>query len=435
MPKLSEIHQYETLDTISAPKWKAMKEVFATSGLLPNPTELVDSSVLVGVEIEVENCGSLAYPHWSFLWRSETDNSLRDNGIELVSVPMKGEQIQYAVNMIPLMLRDTVRFSPRTSIHVHMNVRDMSPEDVAKMTLVYLTVEKLLFRFAGEYREKNIFCVPLYALGMLDNLFHQLNGLDKKVLNRIQSQELRYSAMNFEPLFSFGTVEFRHLGGTRDANSIMAWLNMLMRIRRYALQKTMSDLIEEIIALNSNSHYRGYAQAVFGEQFWSLGATDVDGDVEQGVLAVKKTILSQNFYRKLQDGTAGQAPAAKAHKLAGASLTAKTYIPQDAPAQPARPVPRARPVRLDMANEVANPWVLPPGEAVPRTPRNGETGDGWQESEGANHVIGTVPEMGGLVLLRVGRELPVGYWDANDTDRRLFRRRAVDNLLAQRRDA
>lgn len=274
--------------------------------------ELTDRSSYIGIEVEVENVTQTPTGAWQLLWRVEEDRSLRNNGLEFISLALRGEQIPYALtSLFESALPPTVHFSGRTSIHIHLNVQDKTPDELAKIILTYLPLEKLLFQFAGEHREKNIFCVPLSEIEMTDNLFNAIKDLNTKEIKQLQSENYRYSALNLGPVTTFGTIEFRHLGGTRDVSRIMNWINFILSIQKYALATPLEDLIKEVIALNTNSEYRHFAQKVFGRYFVHLVCEDMDSKIAEGVLSVKRSLFSNGFYNELRQGKFKESPYQK----------------------------------------------------------------------------------------------------------------------------
>ena len=123
---------------------------------------------LIGIEIEVENVKT---PKGGILWYFKNDNSLRNHGIEYISVPLPPNQIEIALYYLyNYILPKNVDFSPRTSIHIHLNIRDMTPDQLKSLVITYMAVEKLLFEFDNTGRYKSIFCVPLEECSLLDIL-------------------------------------------------------------------------------------------------------------------------------------------------------------------------------------------------------------------------------------------------------------------------
>lgn len=310
MSKLSEIHAFPPLPTIQ--QWKNWilaraknYDRFPVSQLF---NQLVCRDVHVGIEVEVEN-SQHAGPWDEHFWDVKDDNSLRNSGREWVSCPLVGEQIIYALLNLEQALGDKVSFSQRTSIHIHMNVRELTPEEVAKLLLVYLTVEKLCYRFIGNNRDKNIFCVPLYDLELTNKLFNALKGLGRSSLP--QGAENRYSGLNFDPTLKFGTVEFRQMHGTSSTETILTWINIIFSLRNYAVNTSMEDLIKEILALNTNSAYKTYAHKIFQHLLGVFPEEYIDADVGFGVLSVKRTLFSDKFGKTLGAARSKESPAYK----------------------------------------------------------------------------------------------------------------------------
>lgn len=309
MQKLSELHGYKAMPQLTLANIKAFDEYLKEPQAKLADAFLIDEKTVIGIEVEVENVHHIPEFGGVFqrYWRTEADNSLRNNGIEFISLPVKGDAIRRSVGTLSSGLSKDVQFSPRTSVHIHMNVRDLTPEELAKIVMVYLCVEKLLFRFAGEFRENNNFSVPLYNLRWIDKLVTEIMNFNKGAIKNIQSQEMRYSALNFEPMFTQGSIEFRHLGGTADANRILTWINMIFAIKSYAVRRTYDDLMKELVALNSNSQYRQFAMDVLGRFYHEIPTFDPNRDVEVGVLAMKRALLSGSYRAELVGAWAGSA--------------------------------------------------------------------------------------------------------------------------------
>ena len=98
--------------------------------LWPSTLPLVQPNFIFGVELEMENIKTEAKPNkFNNYWTPTTDNSLRNNGVEFVSLPLKAFQIEKAPT------------------HLNNNFS----------TLVYTSVEKLLFKWVGAFSIWNAF--------------------------------------------------------------------------------------------------------------------------------------------------------------------------------------------------------------------------------------------------------------------------------------
>jgi len=316
MPKLSELLPYKALPLLKAGKFADIYKLLPaniTTTVDRHAKSLVDNSTLVGIEVEVENLGeearwpSTAYAHF---WTPKADGSLRNNGLEFVTSPLMGRQIVTALALLFHEMPAQAQFSHRTSVHIHTDVRGLTPEEVAKVFLVYLTLEPQLFSFIGEERERGIFCVPWFLTDTTEGMFKLIKDIAPG--RQMQSHEWRYTALNLNPVTSFGTIEFRHLGGTRDMDTAMTWLNIILSMRKYALSKELNELIKEIVELNTTSQYRMYAQKVLGDLFWKFSNfSSLDERLAMGVISVKRALFSDKFFNELKAGQFSQSPAYK----------------------------------------------------------------------------------------------------------------------------
>lgn len=229
----------------------------------PNVFALEEKNTLVGIEIEVENITNP--PYLTYYWKSTTDGSLRNNGIEYVSIPLRTSQVEHAVTYLnqQLLATNEPEFSPRTSVHVHLNVRDFTWEQVKVFVLLYALFERHFFHFAGRSRENSVFCVPLYKTSQLSAIFD------------IESEPKwhKYNALNLAPIYGdmgenlkrYGTIEFRHLFGTLDTATIIQWINNICCLRKYSATQKLDDLLIQIKNLNTTSEYISLYKNIFGQ--------------------------------------------------------------------------------------------------------------------------------------------------------------------------
>ncbi len=305
---------------------------------------LINNEWLFGLEIEVENVklGQFndAIDNTGYLiWTPKPDNSLRNNGMEFVSVPMKGVMIHKALNFLADALGSKIDFSSRTSVHVHINVRDMTISQIAAIGVVYAAVERMLFKWIGKGREHNIFCVPLYET-------HDLQGLFSAAIARFhQPVSYKYSALNFNTtclnsgLPLYGTVEFRHLYGTLDVHTIIDWINLIFCIKKYVMKRELSTIVAQVCSLNTTSGYGQFLADVFGTQVSLLtggirSLEEFQDLMERSVSEVKRCAFANKYHQMLHDG----APSAKSpfttalrKKFGKFRINPVTKLPEDDP--------------------------------------------------------------------------------------------------------
>jgi len=189
----------------------------------------------VGIEVELEGIRGWHHRTWK-RWSFVKDGSTH-NGIEFVSEPVWGTAITDALDELDDYLQgQEPHVSFRTSVHVHVNVLDMTKEQIAHMIRLYLIYEPALFKLHDKWnRSNNIFCVPAQRSvaiqrGYAKMIRHLENGgLDEEYLAS------KYSALNINCIRSFGTLEFRHMGGTAEMGEVSSWIDVLLQLKVAAL--------------------------------------------------------------------------------------------------------------------------------------------------------------------------------------------------------
>lgn len=206
----------------------------------------LDPSFVCGIELEVENArsahGSRKNPMFPALWNTHTDGSLRNGGVEYVSAPCAGGAIVDAVNIMWDGLPADWSFSQRTSIHVHVNVRDLSWEQLQTLLLTYCVVENILFDFASLDRAGGIFCVPVVETTYPDTVIGNLISNQHRAVANWE----KYSALNLTRLVDLGTVEFRHMPGCRDKAKILMWLSILNDLLLFARRSNVDSVYKTL---------------------------------------------------------------------------------------------------------------------------------------------------------------------------------------------
>ena len=190
----------------------------------------------VGIEVEVENVFRFQNIEWK-RWSTVTEGSILD-GIEFVSEPVWGTAITDALDELGDYLEtQEPNISFRTSVHIHMNVLDISKEQLSNLIELYLAYEPTLFRLHQEYDRANcVFCIPAYNSHVITKGYGQLLKDLKHDQVRGAYIPCKYSAMNINCLSSLGTLEFRQMGGTTDMNKISDWINILLQLKVAAIK-------------------------------------------------------------------------------------------------------------------------------------------------------------------------------------------------------
>lgn len=190
----------------------------------PSKADIIqkDTGFCVGVELEIEsikNYGNLQENN-TYDIVIDKDHSLRNNGHEFKTPPLSfDDAVKAFIDVHDKVAIGKDAFSDRTSIHVHVNCRDLEAVQLREIVLLYALLEPLYFNFVGEVRKNSIFCVPLN--------YTYLPDVYKKDITNMVKEWHKYTAFNIVPLGQFGTIEFRHLFGTGNTKIFVTWLNAI----------------------------------------------------------------------------------------------------------------------------------------------------------------------------------------------------------------
>ena len=262
------------------------------------PAQLFPESVdkeLIGIEIEVENidedleCESNL---GQYFWHIKADGSLRDCGKEFVSVPLEVGAIPYALqhlNHVFTAYEVEPNFTNRCSIHIHVNVLDMTITELLVFILLYFIYEKHFFTVAGTKRESNIFCVPLNESDSINYILGNLKYISKNdyasYLETLCSNWRKYNALNLACIYGnsvvhgYGTVEFRHLYDTLDNKILSNWIKSICYLKQFSKQYSLKHLLEFLKSSCTTSEYVELYRKIFKDTALPINLKEVEKSI------------------------------------------------------------------------------------------------------------------------------------------------------------
>lgn len=232
---------------------------------------------LCGIEIELIGC-VITNP-LSF-WSVITDGSIRGfrSGEFVLDVPLGGADLEEALGEFADFKETcpTLNTNHTCSVHVHLDVRDLSHQQLLTLLVVYLAFEKGLFKLSGG-RDNNPFCAPLYSI---DAFVSGLGSTETPswILNCAHFG--RYAGLNLAALHKYGSVEFRHHGGTLDTDLILKWVDVVGRIKTFAMEVATE---EDLMLTASASGYTEFATRIFGPHAKELYYEGAQADLMSGI--------------------------------------------------------------------------------------------------------------------------------------------------------
>ena len=269
------------------------------------PSKKLVSDDLIGVEIELEWLHGLPMKgvrpsSYNKYWSIVKDGSLRGEGSAefILSQPLAGRDLVRSLINFEKTVSDNdwePDFSDRTSVHIHVDVRDMTKDEVRNFIILYTIFERVLFKYAGPDRNDNIFCPGFeYSQAIIENLHAQFNYPDGLYNMGLDSFE-KYTSCNLKSILVHGSLEFRQHAGEFKASRLLKWINILLSMRKYATgMRFIPENIPMEISMLGTKKFTG---RVFGKYLKDLEYPELDADVLEGIRLAQDII----HYEKIED--------------------------------------------------------------------------------------------------------------------------------------
>ena len=229
-------------------------------------SDLVLPNCYVGVEAELEQTRSRRL---SGLWETKTDGSLHDDGLEYVfAQPLFGEDVVNALTQLEDLFEDNPpSVGNDTSLHVHIDIRDLEFEELWKFIMLYVIYEQILFEYCAPERENNIFCLSTKrARGIIKTYSDLLGTIRDEAIGDVAyviENIGRYGGMNIRSVTQFGSLEFRGHRGEWRKDNILNWINILMCLKKAAMDDNIPW--ERPYLLIKDQGAVAFTEYVFGE--------------------------------------------------------------------------------------------------------------------------------------------------------------------------
>ena len=274
--KMSDIYKYQGLSKYTG-----------LTGKIPCRAD----TTFVGVEIELERV--IINGRAPGTWKTLDDGSLKIAGVEFVTIPIQFKYLEIEMERL-LNSLEHYDATSRCSVHVHINARDFTIEELKTFIVLYMIFERSLYRITGDRWLSN-FCVPLrFNPNIVEKLFYYL---DKQNID--DAEWYKYFGLNISPIWGgeshkLGTVEFRHMEGTISIPRIIKWINLIVSLKISAKKIKYVELIKMLDVMNADSSYVFLTSMVFKEYGGSiLNQKTFKEDVEDGIAFSKSVIYME----------------------------------------------------------------------------------------------------------------------------------------------
>lgn len=209
-------------------------------------------------------------------WEMHRDPSLSRRGVEFVSPTTAGDslddEVRFAVDTLKGAGYDATMWA---SVHVHVDVRDMSQQDVGMIILLSGLNQDHIYQVCPRHRYNSPFCQP-FPQAFLDALEERLRGEDggisdvwERHLGATMGNEFaafhrssRWYGVNYRPFREQGSLEWRMFNEPLDAGAIMSWCELVHQIVDRGASSDIDDIVSvrtwpeffEFLALHPRTH-------------------------------------------------------------------------------------------------------------------------------------------------------------------------------------
>ena len=193
-----------------------------------------------GIEIECEG-KNLAVPIPD-VWNTVDDGSLRGEFPHgraewVLKKPLSLDEATKAVADLAAYQaanKAQLDFSFRTSVHVHMNVQNLTFNQYLNVIYTYLLLENVLVRYCGNDRIGNRFCLRMQDAEGLSDLLVGLFNKGPKMMGHFSRENVKYASINLAATNAYGSLEFRAMQGNLQVDYINTWVKALYNLREFA---------------------------------------------------------------------------------------------------------------------------------------------------------------------------------------------------------
>ena len=209
----------------------------------------------VGLEVELEDVRFNKINEK--LWEVTEDGSLRGAySYEFrFQEPLTGERALAAVDDLVTNVRLSNRsINSRTSLHIHVDIRNMNPRQLIEMYSWYSMFEYLFYNYYAKDRVKSNFAVPIHFQPWLHekmflSVFKNVDDMDRKLDSTTQRSWCiraftpnKYSALGLFRFRDLGTIEFRHFQVPKDftVDSFRKCIDACLGLKSAAMKSDLS---------------------------------------------------------------------------------------------------------------------------------------------------------------------------------------------------
>lgn len=320
----------------------------------------------IGIEIELE--GSSFPTKLEKYWQAKPDGSLRGVSIEyILTKPLSRSTYAKALKYLTNEQEErgtTLKNTGNAGIHIHINVQEMSMVQVYNFICLYLIYEDILMSFCGESREGNFFCLRSkdaeYLLKVL------IESAKEEHWGNFRGGNLRYASINVGALSKFGSLEFRGMRSPTDNDTIILWVETLLKLKDAAKRYKTPKHVIEAFSIEGQEYFTKNIFGIFSKKIfkdYNWGEQLIEGMWRAQDVAYCRdweTLLNKKTSKKVKKKTSGFGFDTNDSYLETANIDPARFVttedmtirPMEEPRVQEPDIDRLRQLREEMSREV-----------------------------------------------------------------------------------
>lgn len=230
------------------------------------------------------------------------DGSLRDRGCEFIfAKPLEvgTDEFNQAVQYIQDVCEELdVVSSFRTSTHFHMNISDLTKDQVMNVLFLSVMIEPALMEYCSDHRKNNRFCIPWESDYSLVSRVHNNPRLSD--LPWAMQDYSKYAATSLHRMADLGTIEYRMFDSIWDADTLRKICRFFASVRSIACTRSITEIREDKIQGRLLDNLSRMLRDCFGEK---VPRNKLQLCLERGVTTALDLIEKPFDYNKVQEIT------------------------------------------------------------------------------------------------------------------------------------
>jgi len=211
-----------------------------------------------GVELEVIDESGVVNELPSYVGIAE-DHSLSENGVEIITPPLKGKAGERTIRLICKFLqKNAFSVDKSCGFHLHIEGKELKKNawKLRSIIIGYSIIEDILISMLPQSRRENNFCLKMEKLFSIRDMsrFNTIENIEKLYYNdsyeSIKKRKaekydnMRYYGLNLHSLFmDRGTIEIRYHSGTINTEKILRWIEIHQKIIIYLSKSALAGKV------------------------------------------------------------------------------------------------------------------------------------------------------------------------------------------------